>query len=203
MTARGVSDSTSVSVVVRPLDDDRRKFIVDRPVVDGPARRFAAGDVVDHPVAEAVLAVPGVVEVALAENWVSVRKESGHDWSALEEPIRYALTTALTSLAGPSPGPRQPDMDDDTAYDFVEALFQRDINPAVARHGGRVELVDVQDGVVVVRMQGGCQGCGMATVTLRQGIEAQLRRAIPQLRGLRDITDHASGTNPYFQRSTT
>jgi Fe-S cluster biogenesis protein NfuA len=51
----------------------------------------------------------------------------------------------------------------------------------------------------VVRMMGGCQGCGMANVTLRQGIEAQLKRLIPGLRGLRDVTDHASGENPYFK----
>lgn len=68
----------------------------------------------------------------------------------------------------------------------------------VARHGGKVELLDVQDATVVVRMMGGCQGCGMATVTLRQGIETALRQAIPGIRGLKDITDHASGKNPYY-----
>lgn len=70
----------------------------------------------------------------------------------------------------------------------------------VARHGGRVELVDVQDATVVVRMRGGCQGCGMATVTLRQGIETALRQAVPAIRGIRDITDHSAGTNPYYRQ---
>lgn len=68
----------------------------------------------------------------------------------------------------------------------------------VARHGGKVELLDVQDATVVVRMMGGCQGCGMATVTLRQGIETALRQAVPGVRGIKDITDHASGKNPYY-----
>ena len=68
----------------------------------------------------------------------------------------------------------------------------------VARHGGAVELIDVQDGVVMLRLGGGCQGCGMADVTLRQGIEATLRQVAPEVRGVVDVTDHATGTNPYF-----
>ena len=87
---------------------------------------------------------------------------------------------------------------DDRIYDVVDGLFRDEINPMVARHGGKVELVDVQDGTVVVRMMGGCQGCGMATVTLRQGIETALRQAVPVVRGLKDITDHTAGRNPYY-----
>jgi Fe/S biogenesis protein NfuA len=56
----------------------------------------------------------------------------------------------------------------------------------------------VEDGVVMVRMLGGCQGCGMAKMTLQQGIEAALKRSIPDVKGIRDITDHAAGTNPYI-----
>jgi Fe-S cluster biogenesis protein NfuA len=87
---------------------------------------------------------------------------------------------------------------DDRIYDVVDGLFRDEINPMVARHGGKVELVDVQEATVVVRMMGGCQGCGMATVTLRQGIETALRQAVPAVRGIRDITDHAAGRNPYY-----
>lgn len=92
---------------------------------------------------------------------------------------------------------------DDRIYDVVDRLFREEINPMVARHGGKVELLDVQDATVVVRMMGGCQGCGMATVTLRQGIETALRQAIPGVRGIKDITDHASGKNPYYAPGTT
>lgn len=88
--------------------------------------------------------------------------------------------------------------DDDGIFALVSDVFAREINPAVARHGGQVELIDVQDRTIVVRMKGGCQGCGMATVTLRQGIEAALRRLVPGLNGIRDITDHSAGTNPYY-----
>ena len=83
-------------------------------------------------------------------------------------------------------------------FDQVDQIFREQINPAVAQHGGRVDLIDVQDGIVVVRMMGGCQGCGMANQTLKQGIEKSLKELIPAIRGVQDITDHASGTNPYY-----
>jgi Fe/S biogenesis protein NfuA len=83
-------------------------------------------------------------------------------------------------------------------YERVADLFETQVNPMVARHGGRVELIDVQDAVVMVRMAGGCQGCGMADVTLRQGIEAMLQQHVPDVKGVVDITDHAAGSNPYF-----
>jgi Fe/S biogenesis protein NfuA len=76
-------------------------------------------------------------------------------------------------------------------------LFEEQVNPMVARHGGRIELIDVQDAVVMLRMSGGCQGCGMADVTLRQGIEAMLQQEIPEVQGIMDITDHSAGANPY------
>lgn len=88
--------------------------------------------------------------------------------------------------------------DDDRIYATVEQIFRDDINPMVARHGGKVELVDVQDATVVLRLMGGCQGCGMAAVTLRQGIETALRQAVPGIRAIKDITDHTSGKNPYY-----
>ena len=86
---------------------------------------------------------------------------------------------------------------DDQIYEFAAQLLERDINPAVARHGGKVELLDVQDGVAVVRMLGGCQGCGMASVTLKQGVENAFKQ-IPGVVGLKDVTDHAAGTKPYY-----
>ncbi len=81
----------------------------------------------------------------------------------------------------------------------VSQVIETRINPAVAMHGGRVALVDVQDNVVYVQLAGGCQGCGMATVTLKQGIERMLMEAFPQITEVVDVTDHTSGTNPYYQ----
>ena len=71
----------------------------------------------------------------------------------------------------------------------------------MAGHGGVIELLDYKDGVVYLRMGGGCQGCGMANVTLKQGIERMLREEIPEILQVVDTTDHAGGTNPYYQPS--
>lgn len=85
--------------------------------------------------------------------------------------------------------------------DRVKEVIDQQINPGVATHGGHVELVDVRDDKVFVQMSGGCQGCGMATVTLKQGIERMLRQAVPEVSEVVDVTNHAAGTNPYFQSS--
>jgi len=80
----------------------------------------------------------------------------------------------------------------------VEKVLEEQINPGVAQHGGQVSLVDIRDNVVYLRMGGGCQGCGMASVTLTQGIKRALREAVPQIEGVEDVTDHSAGDNPYY-----
>jgi Fe/S biogenesis protein NfuA len=73
------------------------------------------------------------------------------------------------------------------------------INPAVARHGGFVQLMDVKDKTVYVLLGGGCQGCGMVDVTLKQGIEVLIKEALPEIEQVVDTTDHAGGTNPFYE----
>ena len=82
----------------------------------------------------------------------------------------------------------------------VRQVLDEQINPSVASHGGHIALVDVQDSRVFIRLEGGCQGCGLADVTLKQGVEVEIRRAVPSITAVLDVTDHAEGTNPYFQQ---
>ncbi len=82
----------------------------------------------------------------------------------------------------------------------VAQVIETHINPAVAMHGGRVKLVDVRDNTVYVQLAGGCQGCGMATVTLKHGIERMLREAFPEIDDVVDVTDHSTGSRPYYQQ---
>jgi Fe/S biogenesis protein NfuA len=83
----------------------------------------------------------------------------------------------------------------------IQELLDTQINPAVASHGGHIELVDVRDNIVYIRFGGGCQGCGMVSVTLNQGVEQAIREAFPAIREIVDVTDHAAGTSPYYQSS--
>ena len=80
----------------------------------------------------------------------------------------------------------------------VQRLFDEQVNPRIASHGGAVELVDVADDVIYVRMMGGCQGCAASAMTLRQGIERMVREEIPEVRDIVDLTDHDAGANPYY-----
>jgi Fe/S biogenesis protein NfuA len=81
----------------------------------------------------------------------------------------------------------------------VQEVLDRDINPGVASHGGFVDLLEVRDGAAYVQLGGGCQGCAQVDVTLRQGIEVAIKAAVPEITRVVDSTDHAAGTNPYFQ----
>jgi Fe/S biogenesis protein NfuA len=90
------------------------------------------------------------------------------------------------------------DLSDPLAQSVVSVLEEQ-VNPSIAAHGGRADLVAVKDASVYLRLSGGCQGCGMAKATLSQGIEVILREAIPEIVNIVDVTDHADGTNPYYE----
>jgi Fe/S biogenesis protein NfuA len=80
----------------------------------------------------------------------------------------------------------------------VRQVLDTQINPAVASHGGNIALVDVEGTDVFLELGGGCQGCGMARVTLKQGVERMLREAVPEVGQIIDVTDHTAGANPYY-----
>lgn len=87
---------------------------------------------------------------------------------------------------------------DDPLAVEVRHLLAEQINPGIAAHGGHAELAGIKDDVVYVALGGGCQGCSMASVTLKQGIEQLIKQAIPRVRAVIDVTDHAGGTNPFY-----
>ena len=80
----------------------------------------------------------------------------------------------------------------------VQRVIEEYVNPDVAGHGGHVRLMDVQETRVFLRLGGGCQGCGMADVTLKQGIESTLREHVPEITEVLDVTDHESGADPFY-----
>ena len=203
-------DAASIRITAEPIDDQRCKFVVSVPVLAGGVRRFtSAADATGSPLAEAIFAVPGLAasELIVSGNLVTVVKQSPTPWQAAGRAVGAAIRAALAAdvpAVTAAVRPAAPDsaaVSDDALYEQVARVFDQQVNPMVARHGGHVELIDVQDAVVMLRMGGGCQGCGMADVTLRQGIEGMLAQLVPAVRGIVDITDHATGANPYFQAS--
>jgi len=84
----------------------------------------------------------------------------------------------------------------------VKTVLDTEINPAIASHGGTITLVGVEDTEIYLEMGGGCQGCAMSRMTLRQGVERMVRQAVPEVTVIHDVTDHASGENPFFEGPT-
>ena len=83
----------------------------------------------------------------------------------------------------------------------IQHVLDEEVNPMVASHGGVVSLLEVKDHNAYLEFGGGCQGCGMIDVTLKQGVEVMIKAQIPEIEAIYDVTDHAGGTNPYYQPS--
>ena len=94
--------------------------------------------------------------------------------------------------------PNQPTWEDPRAQE-IQQVIDNQINPSVASHGGYIQLLDVQGETIYVHMGGGCQGCGMAKATLKQGVERVIKDHFPEIQHVIDTTDHAAGKNPYYQ----
>ncbi|MHB1711998.1 MAG: NifU family protein [Acidimicrobiales bacterium] len=104
-------------------------------------------------------------------------------------------TTGSPVMAGPPV-----DLSGDVAQRVIQVLEQQ-INPSIAAHGGRADLVAVEEDAAYLRLSGGCAGCGMAAVTLSQGIEVALLESVPEIKRVVDVTDHAAGANPYYEQA--
>jgi Fe/S biogenesis protein NfuA len=138
-----------------------------------------------------------VVPAASATNMVGSVLDLNRDLltggMSIRNPNRPPAPRASPSMTGPPP-----DLSGDVAQRVIQVLDAQ-INPSIAAHGGRAELVAVTEGAAYLRLSGGCAGCGMAAVTLSQGIEVAIKQSVPEIVRIIDVTDHASGTNPYYE----
>lgn len=193
-----------IHITAEPVDHTRCRFVVSEPLYPGAVRRFTSvAEAQGSPLAENLFAVAGagVRQVVVSENQVTVVKDTEVPWKEVGRDMGQAIRAALGAGVAPvvpKATPAGAGSSDDVLYDRVAELFREQVNPMVARHGGQVELIDVQDATVMVRMSGGCQGCGQADVTLRQGIEGLLAQHLPEVQGIVDITNHSAGANPYY-----
>lgn len=177
---------------------DSCKFTVDRPLLPNESAFIAnRADASLSPLADELLGLAGVESVLVADNTVSVGAAHPMDWPALgignviRKHIRSGQPIVSTSYFEDLPS------EGDLKW-AIGDLLEREINPAVAAHGGFVELIDVKKNNVYLRLGGGCQGCGAADVTLKQGIEKAIRDLVPRVGEILDTTDHAAGRNPYY-----
>lgn len=112
-----------------------------------------------------------------------------------QSPTGGQLTIRAPALRGAVPD------ENASVVERVRYVIESEINPQLASHGGRVSLREITaDGIVVLQFGGGCHGCGMVDATLRGGVERTLKERVPEVTGVADATDHATGENPYMRR---
>ena len=189
-----------IRITAEPKDNSSCRFVVDRPIYPDGSAFFGNKDRASGSgLAEKLFAIDGVLSVLIQDSLVTVTAETGGNWM----PIAKQVGTTIRSVLGSgekavSDAVLSSIPDADVIKKRVQSILDQEINPAVAAHGGWVELIDVKRNEVFIRMGGGCVGCGMADVTLKQGVEKSIREAIPEVGAIMDTTDHASGRNPYY-----
>lgn len=178
-------------------------FHCETPILEDWTVQFRSPeDSKGSPLIDALFAIDGIVHVLVSGATLTVTKDTPQPWPQIapdiakairatcgpdHQPITEAVIEAL--LAVP--------MDD--VEKAIRDLFDHSINPALASHGGFVNLVGIKDRDVLVEMGGGCQGCASARMTMRNGVENAIRRVAPQVRNIVDVTDHDAGENPYYR----
>ncbi|WP_099824665.1 NifU family protein [Oceaniglobus indicus] len=184
-----------------PRDPATMRFILDEPVQNGRAASFdSPADAA--PLARALFAVDGVNRIQVSGETILVTRHASHDWDTLKPAIAAAIRHVLDSTDSPlgPDAPPSPELDvDETLLAAVTKILDTRANPAIASHGGHISAERVDNGNVYLRMSGGCQGCAASAITLRRGVETTLRAALPMIRDIIDVTDHASGDKPFYQ----
>ena len=199
-----MSESLRIRAEASAADPHSMRFRMERSVTDGPPVYFEASEeAADAPLPSALFALDGVASVHVADRVITVTKRPQADWASLKRPIGAAIRGVLAQDRAPlgqggAPAHQGGGDDDAVLQKAVQRVLDSEANPAIARHGGKVSVAAVHAGVVDIEMSGGCQGCAASAATLRDGVERILRRALPRIREIRDVTDHAAGQDPYF-----
>lgn len=214
---------TLVRIEAEPIDGRRCRFLIDRPIEPDRWAYFGSpAAAAGSPLAERLFALPGVEGLLISHDKVIVtrtssgglpvvgpavgwlrralgdRKAGAETWPRLARLVGRAIREHLASGApaiseaahASMPSPAQ-------LRARVEAVLNAEVNPLIASHGGGVRVLNLIDNVVYLEMWGGCQGCGLADVTLSVGVAATIREAVPEIVEIFDLTNHRAGVRPY------
>jgi Fe-S cluster biogenesis protein NfuA len=177
------------------------RFTVNRTLHIGTASFDNKAQTEQSLLAQKLFETEGITRVQLIGHLLVLTKTPNENWKELIELVEAILEAFLVSgfaLSQEQVEDRMMLMGRGTK-ERIQYLLSHKINPGVAAHAGFVELIDVKDNNLYIRLGGGCQGCGAADFTLRQGIEAIIRKEVPEILQVFDITDHAAGMNPYYR----
>lgn len=194
-----------IKIIAQPtLEEDVCQFIVEHPIY--PDGIIVCRDKVtawNSPLLEELIELTEIREISLSGATLTLAKHSNAPWQRLGKIIGSIIRSHIQS--GKPLFPRtNPDDKPKVTHNIsieeqVKDLLAKKINPSVASHGGHVSLVEVKKQTVYLELSGGCQGCGMAKATLKQGIERAILESIPAIESVVDVTDHSSGQRPYYK----
>jgi Fe-S cluster biogenesis protein NfuA len=196
-----MKDEIAISSEVDQRDPGICRFTVNRTVHIGTAIFNSRAEAQQSLLVQKLFEIEGIARVQLIGHLLVVTKSGERDWQEIVKHVEAVLHAYFISgfaLSREQVEDRMMLMGRGVK-EKIQYLLDHKINPGVAAHAGFVELIDVKDNNVYVRLGGGCQGCGAADFTLRQGIEAIIRNEVPEIRQVLDITDHAAGMNPYYR----
>lgn len=177
------------------------RFTVNRTLHIGTASFDTKAETEHSLLAQKLFEIEGVIRVQLIGHLLVLSKSPEQGWDKLTKRVEGILEAFLVSgfaLSQEQVEDRMMLMGRGTK-EKVQYLIAHKINPGVAAHAGFVELIEIKDNNVYIRLGGGCQGCGAADFTLRQGIEAIIRKEVPEILQVLDVTDHTAGMNPYYR----
>ena len=193
--APAAAPEVRVDVVEPPEDSDTCVFTLSVAVGGADSALYAsAKDAQGNELAAALFSVPHVDSLMVKDKMIILSRNGG-TWAEIVSQAKNTILGHFGVQVVDEPiGP----VDEEDMRKRIEQLLETEVNPSVAAHGGFIELVDVKGPDIWVLMGGGCQGCGMAAVTLRQGVEQAIRRVAPEVRRIFDATAHDAGENPYY-----
>ena len=193
--------SVQIDIEIDRRDPNLCRFTSPRTLYVGTRTVEAEGTPADLPLAQKIMALAGVRRIQLIGRLLVVHKTPDRNWDDLGREIEFVLTSYLISGEALTPDDVEQQMMliGRSTREKVQYLIDAQINPGVAEHGGSVQVVEVNDDKVYLRLHGGCQGCSAADFTLKQGIEAIVKRAVPEIQQVIDLTNHSAGLSPYYR----
>ena len=205
------TDPQSIRITGRPDPElGICTFHISESLYQGSYHCRSSEEAQGSPLLEKLLAKPAIAQVLVQGNKLTVQKVGDEEWSTLGKEVASVVRESLSDdqpaiaireTKEPEPNTSQivskTDLDHPLAQ-AVQDLLDQEINPSLASHGGEVKLIAIQEQKAVLEFSGGCQGCSMASQTIKQGIEVALKKKVPGVVGVIDVTDHTQGINPYY-----
>ncbi len=210
-----VNQPVSIRAEISVADAQTCRFIVNVSVQQGGPFFFSdRKQTIGSPFVERLFAITGVANVLIAENIVTICKESNALWSDIKASIGAAIRAQVQSGVpavnvpaigvpanlGMQTNTQASGRSDEVLHTVIQALLDQEINRSIADHGGKISIVNIAQGKLYITMSGGCQGCASSQVTLRQGFEVMVKKVAPEIIEIIDTTDHAAGNKPFYPK---